>query len=115
MERGPRHQHCHDSGLTSAGCQLQGITEEVGGLGHAAAILDLIQIDDRLDGLLLSKKETLANRFALLLPLKPPFQQATCNNCCIGIARLPPTTNFVSEGVDEVVELFVRGRHVLEE
>ena len=115
VQRRPDDDGRHHHGLASAGRQLEGVAQQSAGPRHSVAPLHLVQMDQRLDRLLLAEEQPLADSPALLVAFEPPLQQPASHDRRTGVAGLAPRPDLAAEVVDELVTLLARGRQVVEQ
>src|SRR5207237_473118 len=115
VQRRPGYEEGHHDRLAGAGRELERVAQEVACLRHLATILHLVEVDHRLDRLLLAEEESLGRRPALFVTLKPPLQQPARDHRCVRPASLAPHAYLVPQMIDEVIHLLAGNEHVLEE
>ena len=115
VQRRPDDDRRHHHRLAGAGRQLEGVAQQSAGPRHPVAPLHLVQMDQRLDGLLLAKEQPLADGPALLVAFEPPLQQPARHDCRARVASLAPRPDLAAVVVDELVPLLAGGRQVVEQ
>ena len=115
MQGRPGDDERHHQGLAGAGGELERVAQQVAGLRHLAAALRLVQVDDRLDRLLLAEEEPLRDRLALLVAFEPPLEEAPRDHRRAGVALPAPVAYLVSQAVDKIVHLLALDEQILEE
>src|SRR5262249_39488998 len=93
---------------------LERVAKQLAGLGHLAAILNLVKVNDSFNRFLLAEKESLTERLALLITLEPPLEKPPRHDRRSRVAGGAPFAHLVSQMIDEIVHLFALNEQILE-